>query len=52
MKNNVLMVFVQEGLRNYEIGRKIGRSEAAVTWVAKAAPVIGTAVTAQRKERL
>lgn len=44
------MAFVQEGISNCETRRRIGRSEAAIVRVERAALVLGTSVTPKKKK--
>lgn len=48
-EKSVVLALVREGLSNREIGRKIGRSEAAVRRVKRAASASGTSATPCRK---
>lgn len=44
-EKSVVMAFVRQGFSGCETGRKIGRSEVIITWVAKATLALGTTVT-------
>lgn len=49
LMKEVVMSLVWEGISNYEIGKKIGRSEATVRRVKKTSIALGTGVTLERK---